>query len=372
MSAEQEDSEPEVLYKQFKIVVLGEAAAGKTSLAVRFAEDSFSQTYKQTIGLDFFVKRLEFPGEVHVCLQVWDIGGQALSSKMLKNYLRGAHAVLFCYDITEPSSFSSLPGWFSVVKETAAEKTKPLPLCVLMGLKGDLEHVRKVSSDAHAQFVSMLKGEVSAQTDGDGKRGEGEGEAPGPVDFSAVSAKTGENVSVAFQTIGALLAGVKLEDESAAAGGGGASGLVGGGGPLRPKDQEEDNSKMKQEIQTDREKLDSFVKTVEALTGLREDLRTNGMMPSALPRLHAPGPRSDLPASLHHLVFPGPPAPSHSMHQTQQKHQQQSMPPRILQLPSHSRASSSSSGSLPTQMMHQQHQQQQQQQKEPRVLSMQV
>lgn len=44
---------------------------GKTSIATRFSQGDFSQSYKQTIGLDFFVKRIVLPGTAsHVHVQV--------------------------------------------------------------------------------------------------------------------------------------------------------------------------------------------------------------------------------------------------------------------------------------------------------------
>ena len=82
------DGEPEM--HQYKIILLGDGAVGKTSVANRFTEDYFSMTYKQTIGVDFFIKRLVLPGDVHVALQIWDIGGQSIGSKMISNYIYGA------------------------------------------------------------------------------------------------------------------------------------------------------------------------------------------------------------------------------------------------------------------------------------------
>ncbi len=54
----------------------------------------------QTIGLDFMLKRLTLPGNVQVALQIWDIGGQSIGSKMLGNYIFGSQAILVCYDVT--------------------------------------------------------------------------------------------------------------------------------------------------------------------------------------------------------------------------------------------------------------------------------
>ncbi|RHY10760.1 hypothetical protein DYB25_004911, partial [Aphanomyces astaci] len=49
------------------VIILGDGAVGKTSIAMRHTEDSFSNVYKQTIGLDFYLKRLSLPGKhIHI------------------------------------------------------------------------------------------------------------------------------------------------------------------------------------------------------------------------------------------------------------------------------------------------------------------
>jgi hypothetical protein len=65
MSSKRSDSdneeEEEVVNHQFKIILLGDGAVGKTSIATRFSDDKFSQNYKQTVGVDFFIKRISLP-----------------------------------------------------------------------------------------------------------------------------------------------------------------------------------------------------------------------------------------------------------------------------------------------------------------------
>ena len=63
---EEESDGPENL--QYKIVILGNGTVGKTSIIMRLCEDYFAKSYKQTIGVDFFVKRLEMPEDVQVAL----------------------------------------------------------------------------------------------------------------------------------------------------------------------------------------------------------------------------------------------------------------------------------------------------------------
>ena len=55
-------------------------------------------------------------------LQLWDIGGQSIGSKMITNYIAGAHAVLFCYDITNYESFANLEDWLRIVMKTFEEQ----------------------------------------------------------------------------------------------------------------------------------------------------------------------------------------------------------------------------------------------------------
>ena len=102
------DSEEEPEQLQYKVILIGNGTVGKTSLVRRFIEEDFGHSYKQTIGLDFFIKQLVLPGDVQVALQVWDIGGQTIGGKMLGNYIYGAQAVLLVYDMTNYNSFEDL------------------------------------------------------------------------------------------------------------------------------------------------------------------------------------------------------------------------------------------------------------------------
>ena len=162
---------------------------------------------------------------MHVALQIWDIGGQSIGSKMIGNYIYGAQAVLICYDITNYQSFQDLEDWYRLVQHTF--KGQQLPRVTLIGNKTDLNHLRTVKVEKHNQFAD-------------------ENEM-----FSCfMSAKTGDNVSQCFYRVAADLAGVVLtkpelevaskvvraeivnhpQDESAAGAAGSSSGDKKGGG----------------------------------------------------------------------------------------------------------------------------------------------
>lgn len=180
------DSEDEAPDKQLKIVIMGDGASGKTSLATRYSQDQFGKQYRQTVGLDFFLKRIVLPGNVNVALQVWDIGGQTLGGSMLENYIYGAQGVLLVYDITNHASFENLEDWYGTVKKIMGSKEK-MPHMALIGNKIDLEHMRTVKLDRHQRFAQ--------------DRG---------MSSHFVSAKTGDSVALCFQRIAAEILGIKL------------------------------------------------------------------------------------------------------------------------------------------------------------------
>ena len=64
------DSEDEATGKDrvLKVVLLGDGTAGKTSIATRFSQNHFGKSYQQTMGLDFFLKRITLPGRAQESL----------------------------------------------------------------------------------------------------------------------------------------------------------------------------------------------------------------------------------------------------------------------------------------------------------------
>ena len=172
--------------KQFKFLLIGNEAVGKTCLSLKFTQEKFDKLYKPTVGVDFFLKRIILPGNANVTIQLWDIGGQSLSGEMFDKYLYGAHAILFVYDITNDDSFLDLEEWMKVVHQVFKEECI-MPHLALVSNKGDLEHNRVVKLDRHLKYA--LDNGMSSH---------------------AVCAKTGESVALCFQKIAGELLGIRL------------------------------------------------------------------------------------------------------------------------------------------------------------------
>lgn len=124
-----------------KIVFVGNPSAWKTSLLNRVADDTFTQNYMCTIGVDFKIRRYDIDGET-VKAQFWDTAGQERFRCMSKAYYRGmfdidsgADAVIICYNLNDQDSFNSLSFW---LQELHTQKIDELST-VLVGCKKDLD-----------------------------------------------------------------------------------------------------------------------------------------------------------------------------------------------------------------------------------------
>ena len=71
----------------------------------------------QTIGCDFFEKKMNIKGDMIISMRVYDVGGQSINSKNLRQYLSGTSIIFLVYDLTNPESFHNLEDWLSAVKQ---------------------------------------------------------------------------------------------------------------------------------------------------------------------------------------------------------------------------------------------------------------
>ncbi|MFW9974128.1 MAG: Rab family GTPase, partial [Candidatus Thorarchaeota archaeon] len=106
---------------KFRVVLLGEAAVGKTSLVRRYTENVFDEEYKQTIGTTFATKDIDVTdseGSIRrVRLNVWDMGGQSTYRELRRQFMKGASGAIIVYDVTRPETFMAMNNWFESFRE---------------------------------------------------------------------------------------------------------------------------------------------------------------------------------------------------------------------------------------------------------------
>jgi len=122
----------------FKLVLIGDSGVGKSCLLLRFADDSFTESYISTIGVDFRFRTVTIDHKT-VKLQIWDTAGQERFRTITSAYYRGAHGIIMVYDVTNYESFEHVEEWLNEVNRHASEST----LKLLVGNKADLQDEKK-------------------------------------------------------------------------------------------------------------------------------------------------------------------------------------------------------------------------------------
>lgn len=159
------------MIRTLKVIVGGEGNVGKTSLVRQYARGKFSEARNLTLGIDITTHQFVIDGEP-LKLAIWDIEGQTGDRP---NFYLGAQAALLVYDVSEPTSFQALPQWVERCRKYCPEA----PL-LIVGNKLDL------GQQVPPHWAEALASYIRAHEHG------------------CVSAKTGERVSWAFETLATL------------------------------------------------------------------------------------------------------------------------------------------------------------------------
>ena len=164
-----------------KILLLGDGAVGKTSLIRRFVVDFFDDGYIATIGTKVTVKDIKIEDEdkvTHMKLQIWDILGQKGYETLYHSTFYGAQGVIFVADVTRMQTFDALKNyWMPKVGKLIGE----VPIIILAN-KSDLITNNEFTYEDLKEFASEF-------TDV----------------YYLTSAKSGENVDSAFDSLGTYI-----------------------------------------------------------------------------------------------------------------------------------------------------------------------
>jgi len=146
---------------KYKLVFLGDEAVGKTSIITRFMYDTFDNSYKVTIGIDFVSKTMYLEDRI-VRLQLWDTAGQERFRSLIPSYIRDSSIAIVVYDITSRQSFLNTDQWIDDVRTERGTDV----VIMLVGNKTDLAEKRQVSTqeaEAKAKQYEVMFIETSAK-----------------------------------------------------------------------------------------------------------------------------------------------------------------------------------------------------------------
>jgi Ras-related protein Rab-1A len=159
----------------FKLLLIGDSGVGKSCLLLRFADDTYTESYISTIGVDFKIRTIELDGKT-IKLQIWDTAGQERFRTITSSYYRGAHGIIVVYDVTDQESFNNVKQWLQEIDRYACENVNKL----LVGNKCDLTNKKVVDYTSAKEYADQLG-----------------------IPFLETSAKNATNVEQAFMTMAA-------------------------------------------------------------------------------------------------------------------------------------------------------------------------
>ncbi|XP_065050966.1 uncharacterized protein LOC135680741 isoform X2 [Rhopilema esculentum] len=163
--------------QEYKVIFVGDAAVGKSSLIRKISRGTFSSRRAATANPDCHTKVVTVNNQ-SVTLNLWDTVGQERFNSLPPSYFRKADVVVLVYDVIEEISFLNVKSWIKTIYEYTDENV----LLVLCGNKVDLDHKRKVK-EQRAVNLAKLNDAI----------------------FVESSAKTGYNVPKLCETIASTL-----------------------------------------------------------------------------------------------------------------------------------------------------------------------
>ena len=160
---------------QYKIILLGDIAVGKTCVLSRFMNNTFTNIYKCNVGVDYRSKTVTFDNKIGYELNIWDTCGEERFRSVSRQYYKDANAVLLIFDLTNRESFDGLQRWFTDIQNFSSQN---IEISVLSN-KSDETDKRSVNIQ---EINELLKGKENCM-------------------YFEVSAKTGNNIMNVFETL---------------------------------------------------------------------------------------------------------------------------------------------------------------------------
>ena len=179
---------------RFKFVILGDHEVGKTSIIRRFVENTFSEDYRATIGLNILFHTFEFFGN-EIGVTLYDLGAQKFFKRFRKTYYSGAQAAFLVFDLTNRESLDNIENWYKELREFVPDEDVPI---VIVGNKSDLTEDKQVFYQQGVKLANKLSENEKIK-----------------LSYIETSALTGENVEDAFNLISYhyVMKSKEIEDE---------------------------------------------------------------------------------------------------------------------------------------------------------------
>ena len=99
---------------KLKMILLGDAYSGKTSIMNRYFNNVFEHDSKSTIGVDFFKTTLQ-KNDTNYSIFIWDTSGQEKFNSIIKSYYRNMTVAILVFDLSNKESIFNIQDWLNSI-----------------------------------------------------------------------------------------------------------------------------------------------------------------------------------------------------------------------------------------------------------------
>ena len=131
-----------------KLLLVGDSNVGKTSLLLKYTDDSYPLEHVATVGIEYRIKIFDYKN-FKIKLQIWDTAGQERFHSITNNFFRNADGILFVFDLTNSKSFEGAINWIKEAEEVGNFFQK-----LLIGNKSDLIDQRVITKEEAEKFAN--------------------------------------------------------------------------------------------------------------------------------------------------------------------------------------------------------------------------
>lgn len=136
-----------------KVVLVGDASVGKTSLLNRLVNQQFKKNQERSRGVEFFTKSFLAGCGRSYKLQFWDVPGDLQFTTAQRLHYVGVAIVIVVFSMCNQESFNHLEHWLGEVNSQDDFSLDVEPMVCLIATKSDLSHMRVVSEDDARLFA---------------------------------------------------------------------------------------------------------------------------------------------------------------------------------------------------------------------------
>ena len=135
-----------------KVMLIGDANVGKTSILKRLLNNSFNENIKHSKTLEHHNLVMKINSYI-LRLQIWDtVGHEKLDAVTLNHYM-STDVAIFIYSIDNLDSFNTITNCLEELNNKLRDKEK-LIIKILIGNKNDLSDKRKVNIQDGGDFAN--------------------------------------------------------------------------------------------------------------------------------------------------------------------------------------------------------------------------